>query len=166
MKTKQIILALSLVFLAASCGKSSEPNTSSSQNQNQNGQPSQMAPSSIEKNPGATIKVNPPSTTHGYYSDYSEASLEGSKSVVDKIVLFFFSADFAPCKTVDLGLQTNPEKIPPQTMILRVDMKTMPDVAKKYGVIAPLEFVQIDKNDKVLNSWISDDLSLLKKNIK
>ncbi|MDE2311652.1 MAG: hypothetical protein KGJ93_00980 [Patescibacteria group bacterium] len=192
-KTRLIFALTATALLAASCNHNSpKPAASQNQSQNQNQttpalQPDQAAaqkPANNQQAPqppkpnasgvvitpsrssSTSITTSPASETHGYYMDYSDQALAVAKTNNIKIVLFFYSDSFAPCKNADTNLQKDPEKIPAQTVVLRVDWTTQAAVAKKYGAIAPLEFIQIDNNDKVLASWLSDDLSLLAKNIK
>ena len=190
-KTRLIFALIAAALLAASCSHN-PPKPAANQNQNQSQvtaapQPSQPEPPKPANNQQAaqppkpnasgvvitpsrssstSITTSPASETHGYYMDYSDQALAVAKANNIKIVLFFYSDSFAPCKNADTNLQKDPEKIPAQTVVLRVDWTTQAAVAKKYGAIAPLEFIQIDNNDKVLASWLSDDLSLLAKNMK
>jgi hypothetical protein len=157
MNKKYIFASLVMLpLLAASCGKKVGQGPAADSGV-------QITP---EQNAPTTIKVAPPSTTHGYYTDYSDDAIAGVKASKSKIVLFFYSDSFAPCKTTDINIQLHPEKIPPQTFVLKVDIKDYPEVVKKYNAIAPLQFIQIDANDKVLAQWISEDLDLIAKNMK
>lgn len=88
---------------------------------------------------------------NGYYEDYSAEKVVFAKT--GKVVLFFYSANCPACVILDKEIAANTRKVPPDVMILKVDMDANASVAQKYGVTAPHMMVQVDDGGVRITQW-------------
>lgn len=90
------------------------------------------------------------------YVEYSDENLAKATEGNGRAVLFFAALKWCPsCQEADKDFQTNLEKVPSDTTILKVDYDTAKDLKQKYAITMQDTFVQVDGNGKEITRWNS-----------
>lgn len=97
--------------------------------------------------------------TAGLYQDYSEDNLNHALGRGEKVVLFFWASYCPDSKTGDADLNENPDRIPENVRVLKVDIDQYPDIKKKYGVDYSGTYVQIGADQNEVMRWQSPGTS-------
>lgn len=106
----------------------------------------------------------------GHYRVYSpEVFLETDDR---KRVLFFYASWCPTCKPADEDFRENMEKIPSDTIVIRVNYndnetdQNEKDLAQRYGVTYQHTFVQIDADGNEITKWNGGDTDELVSHIQ
>ncbi len=109
--------------------------------------PSQPAVSSVV---AASAPASPATT--GVYLDFGTCDPERLHQLAGTTqVYFFYQADCPKCAAADSALLA--KGVPAGLTVFRVDLPTMPELAKRYGVTKPNTFVQVDGTGAKVKSW-------------
>lgn len=88
------------------------------------------------------------------YYHYSQ-NLEIEQRAAGKTaVLYFWAPWCGNCAELDQALISQPDLIPQDTVVLRVDYDNSPELKKQYGVTMQHTFVAIDPNGELKASWV------------
>jgi thiol-disulfide isomerase/thioredoxin len=97
-----------------------------------------------------------------YTADVAKAELAAGK----KVVIFFY-ADWCPeCRAADEAFKKKADSIPDTVTVLRVTYNADKELERKYGVLSRHTFVYIDKDEKLINKWVSGDIAMMKMYVK
>lgn len=105
-------------------------------------------------------------TSSDNYKDYSPEELASAQKSDQKVVLFFHAGWCPTCKEADKNFKSNPEKIPSDVTVLKVDYDSEKELKAKYNVTYQHTFVQVDDNGEMITTWNSGDLEELAKKVK
>lgn len=94
--------------------------------------------------PAPTSKV----TVQSGYTSYDTAKLANAE--YGKVIIFFHASWCPSCKGLDDDIKSNIDKIPSDTLILKLDYDSNQELRKKYNVRMQHTLVQVDKNGELL----------------
>ena len=117
----------------------------------------QHASSSVQTSSTETIAAN--------YVVYSPSALESAKQK-GKTLLYFWAPWCSTCTSLDLDLQAKTAIVPDGITVLRVPYDQSPELKKQYNVTVQHTFVQVDKNDKALSTWVGGGVENFAKYVK
>jgi len=151
-KTIQIILIIAIVILGGYTITKNFLNTS--QNTEREVAISQEAVSQNAKRVEneTSLEENYQIKTIIPYSRESQAAaLENGK----KVVLFFHAGWCPYCIEAEKDINENPQKIPEEVTILKIDYDTQSELKKKYHITTQDTFIQINQNEEIVAQWVS-----------
>jgi thiol-disulfide isomerase/thioredoxin len=97
------------------------------------------------------------------YKQYS-ADTERAELAAGKRVVIFFYADWCPdCRKADVAFKTQPQAIPENVTVLKIDYNSDKQLERKLGVLSRHTFVEVDKDGNAINKWVSGDIDMLRK---
>jgi thiol:disulfide interchange protein len=99
------------------------------------------------------------------YWIYSSAALQRAKNQ-GKVVLYFWAPWCASCTSLDLDLTNKKVTVPDGVTILRVDYDHASELKRQYSVVIQHTFVQIDHDDKPLNTWVGGEIKDVEANLR
>lgn len=93
----------------------------------------------------------------GVFTD-SVAEITPNPSIEDEVEterkILFFHATWCPiCRAIEEDIQKNPDRIPQDVMIIKVDFDSEKELKEKYDVKYQYTFVEIDSNGEEINQW-------------
>lgn len=110
--------------------------------------------------------VEQPAPAKGMYETYSSDAVKKYLASWKKVMLFFHAARCPSCRSLDKELTTQADKIPANSVVLKVNYDTEWELKKTYWVTSQHTLVYIDQNMKTLfkQSWwdIDSIASILK----
>lgn len=92
-----------------------------------------------------------PNTASGRYVPYTAADFAAAKG--KKRVLFFFAPWCPTCVPTDKNFQTNPDGIPEDVILFKVDYDSSTDLKRKYGITYQHTFVYVDEEGNAIQTW-------------
>lgn len=111
-----------------------------------------------------------PSNTQSRYIEYSDGVLENN---LDNNRILFFYANWCPtCRPVNKEISENSDRIPEGFVVIRTNYnddetdKNEEQLANKYNVSYQHTFVELDKNNDVIQIWNGGDFTTLLSKIK
>ncbi len=106
------------------------------------------------------------SSTNQAYKDYSVDVMKAELLAGKRVVLFFY-ADWCPeCRAADEAFKKKADSIPETVTVLKAVYNADKDLERKYGVLSRHTFVYIDKDEKLINKWVSGDIAMMKMYVK
>lgn len=114
-----------------------------------------VAPAPSAPHPESSLGVTSPAASPavtGVYLDFGTCDPERLHQLAGTTqVYFFYRADCPKCAAADAALLA--KGVPAGLTVFKVDLPTMPELAKKYGVTKPNTFVQVDGAGARVKSW-------------
>lgn len=104
------------------------------------------------------------------YKPYTPQVLNESSNT--RRILFFYANWCPTCRPVDQSLSQNPNTLPPNTTVIRVNYNDTEtdneerELARKYGVTYQHTFVQIDSNGNEIAKWNGGGIDQINANIQ
>lgn len=93
-------------------------------------------------------------SAHGSYVTLADYTAAVTKYADTKVV-YFLAASWCPnCQASDKALTANPDAIPAGVTMVKVDYDNSTELKKKLGVTIHDTFVQVDKSDMKVMSWV------------
>ena len=169
---KILLLALSIIFIAAACNKpvvkqksnQSSEQTAADMMKDKNGMNKDEA--MMPKGSQDAMHKDSMMAKHGSYKDYSAAEVLAEQAAGQKVVLYFYAPWCPFCRAADADFKANPDKIPAGVTVLKTLYDSETALKQKYGVTYQHTFVQIDNNGNQVTKWVSGDTGFLVKNVK
>lgn len=134
------------VSLNNSSSLSSNPNSNSTSSTQINSSSSSVVTSDKASSNVATSKV----TVESGYTTYNSNKLVNAQ--YGKVILFFHATWCPSCKGLDTDIKNNVGNIPNDTLILKVDYDSNPDLKSKYKVTSQHTLVQVNQNGDLLKT--------------
>jgi len=89
-------------------------------------------------------------TVESGYTVYDSKKLENAK--YGKVILFFHATWCPSCKALDTDIKKNLANIPNDTLILKVDYDSNPDLKSKYKITSQHTLVQVNENGDLIKT--------------
>jgi len=109
----------------------------------------------MEQEGSGTMRKDEMSSTmsprRGTVEAYSPEKLALAES--GKVLLFFHAAWCPICRILDAEAEANPDIIPENLTVLKVDYDSATALKKKYGVTVQHTFVQVDASGAAIAKW-------------
>lgn len=141
MNVKTPLLIGAALLLCTSCGQPSTPADTASGDT--------LITNTVISGSGSTAQRRP--VVPGKYMDYSADLL--TETTAEKIVLYFTNTDCTACRRLDNNIRVNTDRIPDDTIIMKVDMDMEEELTKKYEVLSENTLVLLDTEGNAVSSW-------------
>ncbi|MDO5720810.1 MAG: thioredoxin domain-containing protein [Actinomycetaceae bacterium] len=87
------------------------------------------------------------------YIDYDAFSADPGKYAATKNVLYFTTGWCAECRRTDTAFRQNPDLIPSDVTLIRVDYDVYSNLRELYDVTIQHTFVWVDEDGNLLKKW-------------
>lgn len=91
------------------------------------------------------------------YYTYSESALIQARAEAKKVVLYFYAPWCTSCLDLEAELDSDPQIIPDDLIVLRVNYDKETALKKQYQVVTQHTFVLLDGNGQTLTTWVGGD---------
>jgi thiol:disulfide interchange protein len=97
---------------------------------------------------GPTTEISPKNEIYLPYSSETYAATKDKKRVL------FFAASWCPtCQAADKEFSSNLDRIPTDTVVLKVDYDAATDLKSTYNIVSQHTFVLLDMQDNEIVRW-------------